>query len=306
MKVRRGAYILVRTLVALLEAWPNTGAGAESQRVTVVYTSEAAPYIDALDGLRPVLSNVTLSVVDLRSSGAEEELARSLATGANRLVITIGREALERVRQRNADVPLVATMIMRSEQERVGKITAAVHLDIPVSDVLAELKRLFPEKTRVAVVRNPTQASQADNTAAPGGRQQGFLVRVADARNPEELLRVVRSLNGQVDLIVCTPDSALYNGVTVKPLILASLESRLLIVGFSASFVRAGAGVGVYPDFRDIGAQTGEIARRQLAGQPVPTEQGPRKVLAAINQRVIRLLGLEYRAPRDREVVTFR
>jgi len=43
-----------------------------------------------------------------------------------------------------------------------------------------------------------------------------------------------------------------------------------------------------------------------MAGQPVPAEQGPRRVVVAVNQRVIHLLGLEYRPRREGEVLTFR
>jgi ABC-type uncharacterized transport system substrate-binding protein len=292
--------------LAWLVAWFSTNAAAQSARIAVVYTSEAAPYTEALDGLCAALPNLPLAILDLRSTNAAEELARLLGTGSNRVLISIGREALEQVSARNPAMPLVATMIMRSEQDRAGKIAAAVHLDIPPSDVLAEMRRLFPAKTRAAIIRNPTQPGQTDSAAAVRARLPGFSAQVIDARTPEELLRAVRGLNGHVDLVVCLPDSGLYNSATVKPLILASLESHLLIVGFSASFVRAGAGVGVYPDFRDIGAQAGEIARRELAGQPVTGEQGPRKLVVAVNQRVIRLLGLDYQPRPDGEVVTFR
>jgi ABC-type uncharacterized transport system substrate-binding protein len=92
----------------------------------------------------------------------------------------------------------------------------------------------------------------------------------------------------------------------VKPLILASLESHLLVVGFSQSFVRAGAAIGVYPDFRDVGAQTGSVAQKQLAGQTFAAEEGPRKLVVAVNQRVIHLLGIEYEPRRDGEVVMLR
>lgn len=293
-----------RTLSTLLVCALATHLFSQSDRVTVVYTSEAEPYTEAVDGLRGSVGKITLATVDLRSPNAEAELRSSLDN--NRLVITVGKEALERVSARSLAVPLVAIMIMRSEQERIRKISAAVHLDIPVSDVLAELKTMFPRKTRVAMVRNPLQPGQVDTSVVARGRQQGFAVRVIDSSNPEQLLRAVRSLNGQVDFIVCQPDSNLYNSATVKPLILASLESHLLIVGFSASFVRAGAAVGVYPDFRDIGAQAGEIAQRQLAGQSIADMQGPRRLTVAVNQRVIRLLGLEYQPRREGEVVTFR
>jgi len=120
-------------------------------------------------------------------------------------------------------------------------------------------------------------------------------VQIVDLSKPEELLTAVRSLKGRVDLVVCLPDGTLYNSATVKPLILAALESHLPIVGFSQNFVRAGAALGVYPDFRDIGAQTAEIAQKQLAGQPAGPVEGPRKLVVGVNQRVMRLLGLEYR-----------
>lgn len=297
--------MLPRAFLTLICCWPAATIFAESERVTVLYTSEAEPYIQALEGLRAALSTTTLAAVDLRSPHAEAELAGALA-GPSRLVITIGKEALDRVSSLNLTAPLLATMIMRSEQQLVHKISTAIHLDIPVPDVLAELKPMLPHRTRVAIIRNPSQPAQVDKAVVARGRQMGFTVRVADAGNPEELLRAVHSLNGQVDFIVCLPDSSLYNGTTVKPLILASFESHLLIVGFSASFVHAGAGVGVFPDFRDIGGQAGEIARKQLAGQAVAAEQGPRKLMVAVNQRVIRLLGLEFEPRREGEVMTFR
>jgi ABC-type uncharacterized transport system substrate-binding protein len=149
-------------------------------------------------------------------------------------------------------------------------------------------------------------AGQADTASLARARALGFSVQITDCRNPEELLQALRSLKGRVDFVLCLPDTVLYNGTTVKPIILASLESHLLIVGFSQSFVRAGAAIGVYPDFRDIGIQTGAIAQRQLAGQPVAAEEGPRKLVVAVNQRVIRLLGIEYKPRLDGGVVTLR
>jgi putative tryptophan/tyrosine transport system substrate-binding protein len=302
----RTASKLARILRGLLICELAIHALAQSEKVTVVYTSEAGAYTEALNGMRAALANTTLTTVDLRSPNAEAELGRALGGASNPLVITVGKEALERVSAAKTAAPLVATMIMRAESERVGKIAAAIHLDIPVSDVLSELKSMFPDKTRVAVIRNPAQPGQVDSSVVARGRQQGFTVSVVDSADPQELLRAVRSLNGRVDFIVCLPDSRLYNSTTVKPLILASLESHLLIVGFSSSFVRSGAGVGIYPDFRDIGAQAGEAAQKQMAGQPVPAEQGPRRVVVAVNQRVIHLLGLEYRPRREGEVLTFR
>ena len=296
---------LTTTLAVLLGCLPIS-AFAQADSVTVVYTSEAAPYTEALEGLRATLRDSPLTIVDLESPDSPARLASSLQRGSSRLVITIGGNALDTVTTHKVDVPVLATMIMRFEQARGQRLSAAVRLDIPITDILAELRTMFPRKTRVAVIRNSALAGQIDSAALARARQQGFTVEVADCHGPEELLRVVRSLKGQVDFVLCLPDSTLYNGTTVKPLILASLESHLLVVGFSQSFVRAGAAVGVYPDFRDVGVQTAEIAQRQLAGQTTAVEEGPRKVVVAVNQRVMRLLGFDYAPRRSGEVLTLR
>ena len=36
-----------------------------------------------------------------------------------------------------------------------GRVAAAVYLDIPVRTLIAEVRKLFPEKTRVGVILNP-------------------------------------------------------------------------------------------------------------------------------------------------------
>jgi len=96
-----------------------------------------------------------------------------------------------------------------------------------------------------------------------------------------------------VDFLIAVPDAELYNSATVQPLLLASLEQRLPIVGFSAAFVRAGALIGIYPNFRDLGRQTGGFIPKLWAGRNAPIEDGVRSTVLAINQRVIRLMGLE-------------
>jgi ABC-type uncharacterized transport system substrate-binding protein len=271
------------------------GNAAEPHRVTVVYTSEAPPYVEALDGIRDTLGSATIAAVDLHSPNAPGELARFLDGGLNRLVVTIGRDALDTVSARKFDAPLLATMVLQSELASHQRIAAGVRLDIPLTVILAQLKTVFPEKNRVAILHNPGVPGQLDAAALARGRQQGFAIQVMDSGSPEESLRVLRSLKGHADFVVCLPDSTLYNSSTVKPLILAALESHLPMVGFSQNFVRAGAAIGVYPDFRDIGAQTGAMAQKQLSGQAAGGVEGPRKFVVGVNQRVMRLLGLEYR-----------
>ena len=128
---------------------------------------------------------------------------------------------------------------------------------------------------------------------------------MVDCDGPARLLKAVASLRGKVDFLLSFPDPDLYNAVTIKPLVMASLEARLPIVGFSPAFVRAGAAAGIYPDYRETGRQTAEMAQRLLRGEDRGAEEGPRKIRLALNQRVAHLLGVEFH-PEGLPVEVFR
>lgn len=291
-------------LLAVPAAAGLYGAG-EGGEVVVVSASRVPAYSEALEGLRQSFSRAALAsrFLDLGAAGAEVDLAASLARRSARLVIAVGTDAQAAVFSRGAEVPVLSTMILRADSVRRAP---AVYLDVPVAGLLAEVKSLFPGKPRLGVIRNPSQAGQADPSLAARARQQGFLPVVVDCNRAEDLPRAFLSLKGRVDLVLLFPDSVLYNNATVKPLILASLETRVPILGFSANFVRAGAAAGVYPDFHDIGLQTAELAERYLSGHAPLADETPRKLVVALNQRITRLLGLEHAAPRSGDLVIFR
>jgi len=131
--------------------------------------------------------------------------------------------------------------------------------------------------------------------------------RTVVCNGAEDLVRVFATLRGQADFVWCRPDNSLYDATTVRSLIMASLRLQLPLVGFSSSFVRAGAATGVWADYREIGLQTADAVRRCLLRQPgTPQSEPPRKLKIAVNERVIRLMGLDYKASPSKEVVILR
>jgi ABC-type uncharacterized transport system substrate-binding protein len=280
---------LGRLAAALL--WAEAGLFAAQPAALVAYDSGVEAFGEALDGLKAVLGPAGMEIVDLRAPGAEMELARLLGRRDIRLAIAVGSESLAAVRAHNAGVPVIATMVLHPPNP--DDLRAHVDLALSVGTLLAEVKLLLPQRRRVGIIRSRAHASQTAAAVEAAARQQGYTAVVMDCDGPAELLQALAALKGRVDLVLCPPDADLYNSVTIKPLILASLEQRLPIVGFSSAFVRAGAVAGVYPDYRDIGRQTGELAGHLLRGEDASREEAPRKVNAAVNQRVAHLLGVD-------------
>jgi ABC-type uncharacterized transport system substrate-binding protein len=294
-------------LVALVGGpWTVRGNGGQprpgSAVVTVVATTAIEAHRAAIEGIREALAKVSLEirVVDLTESGRSQPPANRLAVPGTRVIIAVGTDALRLVASERPEVPVISTMVLRNkaggEEASVSSPAAIVALDVPLPVLLARLKQAFPDKKRLGIIRNP--ATGVSNAAAIEARAErlGFTVRVVESSGAEHLLEALVALKGQVDFVWCLPDSTLYNSATIKPLILASIENRLPLIGFSESFARAGAALGVYPDFQDIGVQTGEVAQQIIAGQPVRQLEGPRKLKMAVNQSVLRLLGLRYSA----------
>jgi putative ABC transport system substrate-binding protein len=294
---------LSRAGVFLLLVGPLLGAadlrpGLPS--VVVVASAGVEAHRSALAGIQAAMGMAPsqIRVLDLTEARSEQQSGVSLAAGV-RVIIAVGSEALEIVNAGRPSVPVISTMVLRHTTDKdpsLTRVAATVSLDVSIEDMTLRLKKIFPGKSRLGIIRNP--ATGRYNSAQLQARAQslGYAVKVVDAAGPEQLLPALMSLKGLVDLVWCIPDGLLYNSVTIKPLILASLENRLPLIGFSESFARAGAALGVYPDFYDIGLQTGEAARQILENQPVRAPDGPRKLKLAVNQSVLRLFGLRYSA----------
>jgi putative tryptophan/tyrosine transport system substrate-binding protein len=291
----------VGRLAAVALLWAAAGLWAAQPAALVAYDSGVEAFGETLEGLKAVLGPAGIEIFDLHTSGAETELARQLGRHEVRMAIAIGTESLAAVRAHNAGVPVIATMVLHPADP--DGLRGQVDLALPVGTWLAQIKLLLPQRRRVGIIRSRAHALETPAAVEATARQQGYTAVVVDCDGPADLLQALAALKGRVDLVLCPPDADLYNSVTIKPLILASLEQRLPIVGFSSAFVRAGAVAGIYPDYRDIGRQTGELAWRILRGEDGNREQGPRKVNAAINQRVAHLLGVDFQASPAVEVL---
>jgi ABC-type uncharacterized transport system substrate-binding protein len=282
-------------LVGRLFSATDTRTGSPS--VVVVASAAVEAHRAAVEGIQAAMGMTPsqIRVLDLAEARSEQKSGVSLAAPGIRVIIAVGSEALEIVNAGHPAVPVISTMVLRHPADKdpsLAHVAATVSLDVSIEEMTSRLKKVFPGKTRLGIIRNP--ASGRYNSAQLQARVQslGYIVTVVDAAGPEQLLPALMSLKGRVDLVWCIPDGLLYNSVTIKPLILASLENRLPLIGFSESFARAGAALGVYPDFYDIGLQTGEAARQIMDNQPVHAPDGPRKLKLAVNQSVLRLFGL--------------
>ncbi len=265
--------------------------------IVVVTSSGVDAYAQALEGLQTGLAKMGahLDLVDLELKASLTQLPRSHGRRGD-VVVTIGAKAASALSPLPAGVAVFRTMVLLTDHPDPG-VTGSVVLNVPPSAVFARLKEMFPGRNRLGILRGPGAVALDEAQLAVQARSHGFTYQVIDCPTPDKLLNSFLSLRKQADLVWCLPGSGLFNSTTVQPLVMTSLSERLPIVGFSESFLRAGAAASLYPDFQDIGLQTAEMVARFLAGEKVPPVEVPRSVQVGVNQRVLRLLGIRYVAP---------
>lgn len=294
--MKRFAIALAALLLPL--ALPRVRA-LGSDRVAVVCDCSEDAYKEALDGIRQALGREPEVLPPGAGAAASITAARQ---NPGRIYIAVGRDALRYATSVKPGLSVVGTMILRGDAATGGMpLAAEVDLDVPPRLLLQKIHQLFPRASRLGVL----VSGNVDRAAlVVSARELALSIQLSEVSGPESLLKALLALKGKADLVVTFPDNTLYNGATVKPLVLASLEERLPIVGFSAAFVHAGAAAGVFADFREAGRQAAEAALRLEPAQSEHTVEPPRKLTVAVNQRVLRLLGLDYH--HDEGVVVYR
>jgi len=302
--------LLTIPLVTLGAASPAASRGGQAfggrDKVLLVGPSSNPVYQDTFAGLLERLRNSNLEtvIIDPRDDAAMTDLDKAISARP-KIAVAVGSEAVELAAKGNWRVPVVTSMTLRPPPGAPTLVSSVV-LGVPLGVVLARLKQCFPGKTRIGVIFNP--ASGEDRAAfKPEATRAGLSVEIVDCPAPAGLIPAVIALKERkADFVLCLPDSSLYNAATIKPLVMVSLEQRIPLVAFSASFVRAGAAIGIYADLKALGRQTADAALRYLASNTPDHAEGPRTVQLGINQRVARLIGLEFREQESAEVVVFR
>ena len=280
------------TVLAVPALFAATVLPASRTPVLVVAESGVEAYIEALGGITSVLPAGTFRVIDAAAKTFDRDLSGALEENDSRAVIAVGSRALAGVRAHHPAEPVIATMVLNGSEEPGYR---RVDLEVHLAAQLATMRVLWPGRTRAGIIRNPARPRHSSVSLEAIARKEGFSVMAVDCDGPGQLLKALAELKGKVDFVLCLPDPDLYNAVTIKPLVLASLEDRLPLVGFSPALVRAGAAAGIFPDYADVGRQSAEWALRLMRGEDRGTEkEAPRKIRIAVNQRVVHLLGIEF------------
>ena len=302
---------LHRIIIAALFLLVAAGAGvcALAADVLVVSSSEADAYQETISSLRDRLSGA--------SPGATVRVMQhadyvAFGPGPSRMLVAVGSRATDEVLRdpRVNPIPVLSILLPResfeqlasSAPERTRATTSAIYLDQPVPRQLALITTALPEWTRIALLSGPESAVLANEIAAEAGRL-GLTVVPAQLHSERDLYAALRLTLKQPAALIALPDREIFNSHTIQNILLTSYRLRSPLIGFSPSYVRAGALLAVYSTPTQIGAQAAEASAAFLTNGALPAPAYPTDFTVGINPTVARSLGIQLESPAAIEAV---
>lgn len=266
--------------------------GQPRGKVLVVATSAAGPYGTALAGLRAGLDRggQVMTMIDL-SAAAPGAPAEWIHAHGPDLIVAVGSQAMRAVASVDRHGPVISAMVLGPDGQSSGAV-AVLGLEPAPERWIERLSALFPRLRRLGLLAGKATPVSKLDAVEFSAKRMGYTVWRVQCTDVSEALTAISSMAGKVDLLWFAPDSTLFNDATVKPLLLAALQRQVPVIGFSEAFVRSGAAVGFFADYGDIGLHAAEVTQRVLSGGAVAGFETPRVVKVAVNERVMRILGL--------------
>jgi ABC-type uncharacterized transport system substrate-binding protein len=282
-------------LAALLSA---PGPIVAADQVEVVLSGSAEIYKGLAESLRASVSAsappIALHVRQEPATLEDAELRVGVGMNACRSLATAARS------------PVLCSLVPRAgfrglPRTPAGRQVSAIYLDQPVSRQLALARALSPEAERVGLLVGPDLRREAAEIRR-SARALGFRADLEDVGNEREATLGIQRLVSSNDLILAAYDSQVLTPTTAKWLLHLGYQRRLPVLGFSRTYLDAGALAAVYSTPQQIGRHTAEAILDFLGNGKgrLGTSAFPRYFEVAVNRGVARALGLDL--PADAEL----
>jgi len=223
-------------------------------------------------------------------SSLEQEAARSPAR-----VVVLGSQASLAVNRWLGGCPAIFGFILtpsRLPKPTDDSICYSLTLDPEVR--IEALSGLFRPPAEITVLAGPDGAGEAAALAA-AGTHRNMAIRVISIRQASEIGLALRSIGKNTQAILLTTETLFLKDELIEAILLATLERRIPVIGFSEKITRMGGLASLEIDYADHAAEMARAARA-MAGSTSRRVGGPirfpRSFRWVVNTGTARTLGI--------------
>jgi ABC-type uncharacterized transport system substrate-binding protein len=177
--------------------------------------------------------------------------------------------------ERAASPGMSAIFLNQSVERQVELVTAILpgkrNVGILYTNVSKELNEIHQELTEHSL---KLQEQKVDQTQTLPDALQELLL-------------------GRSEMLFALPDAEIYNDSTIRNILLATYRRGIPLIGYSASYVKAGALCAVFSTPAQIATQTARLAVKFNETHILPPAQYPSEFEVRVNTQVAESLGLQ-------------
>lgn len=271
-----------------------TGAArAETLHVSLVLSDASPTYRLFAESFRKSLAAGNADVI------VAEALPDGSAAAAD-LIVAIGMKATELAVAQNG-APVLAVMVpdagykellAKASRQISKRAVSAIYLNQPWGRQLDLLQAAFPERRRIGLLHSPDTPIDIEGLRRQIAERGGSLVALPVSSDGKLFASLEKVFAGS-DLLLATPDYAIYNSSNIRNILLTTYRKSIPLVGLNQSYVNAGALCAVFSTTEQMAEQAGGTVISFVRNGHLPDPQFPANFTVAVNQQVARSMGIE-------------
>jgi putative ABC transport system substrate-binding protein len=292
--------VAARWLLTGLLALPVAAmAGSPGGDKILIINSDSSveKYRQAESGFRQGAAAPNRTLTTLALEGREPaDIGRLIEQAAPDLIYGIGSKALQLAIPAAGERPLLFSSVINWERFGQGKNRYGIANELSLSQELAYLRYLLPERKRIGFVYDP-RYNQERITEARRLIQENRLESVEQTvGQPAHLGKALENLLPRIDLLWLMADpGVLVDRQALETIFAAAVRHQKPVYTYSEAMVPLGASVVVAADDPTVGRQAAHLARAILARTPAtPNIQVPAGSRITLNTCQLDKLGVPY------------
>ncbi|HQT26225.1 MAG TPA: ABC transporter substrate binding protein, partial [Burkholderiales bacterium] len=215
----------------------------------------------------------------------------------NELVVAFGVEGAKAALSLDPRIPVLSIFVPRKIFQEIvsGKEkrqVTAIYIDQPFSRQMALARLAFPGRHRIGVMLGPDSRTDIQSLRqASTGR--GLQIAVGVTASRSDLFSGLEALLRDSDVILAVPDPQVFNSGTISGILLTAYRYNVPLMGFSPSYVKAGALIALYSTVEQVGWQVAEAVSAFSSSGILPQPAYPAYFTVGVNRYVARSMGIE-------------
>lgn len=226
---------------------------------------------------------------------------QTISKSGAKIIIALGHKGAAAANSlKNNKLPIIFALLpkksadnyLRCPSASCPQKRAALYLEQPWKRQLKMIEILFPDFKNIAFLYSDFSSESAAELNALAQRQnfKTFSDRIDKA---DQIALKSKRLFNEAALFIALPDPLIHNRLTIPQLLLGSYRQRVPVIGFSSSYVTAGAIASLYSSTGNFSKQLTEIVDQFFSyGRFTPAGIYPKYFEVRINYEVARSLNL--------------